>query len=179
MLRVLVTGMSGTGKSTLLEKLAARGYKTVETDAEPTLRTFVPQFGDPRPVRRNYASNSADYAEVADRDGEWIWNEDRIQQLLSTEDAEILFVCGTVRNQRKFYPQFDHIILLTAPIPIITERVRTRTNNPYGKHPDQLADILSNVENVEPLLRDGATMAIDTSAPIEDVVRKVLDAVLA
>ncbi|MDX1890654.1 AAA family ATPase [Mycolicibacterium sp. 050158] len=32
MKRVLVTGMSGAGKSTLLAELAARGYRTVDTD---------------------------------------------------------------------------------------------------------------------------------------------------
>lgn len=30
--RVLITGMSGTGKSSLLPELAARGYRTVDTD---------------------------------------------------------------------------------------------------------------------------------------------------
>lgn len=32
MARVLVTGMSGTGKTTLLEELARRGFLTVDTD---------------------------------------------------------------------------------------------------------------------------------------------------
>ena len=32
MKRVLITGMSGTGKSSLLDELAARGYRTVDTD---------------------------------------------------------------------------------------------------------------------------------------------------
>ena len=32
MKRVLITGMSGAGKSSLLDELAARGYRTVDTD---------------------------------------------------------------------------------------------------------------------------------------------------
>lgn len=157
MLRVLITGMSGTGKSTLLDRLASYGYKTVDSDSQPSLQRFVPRCG-PK--------------------GEWMWNEERIQQLLSTEDADVLFLCGTVRNQGKFYPQFDHIVLLSAPVPVIVERVAARTNNPYGKRPGELAEILTNVETVEPLLRGGATVEIDTSGPIEQVVSAVLDAVL-
>ncbi|HEY3062337.1 MAG TPA: hypothetical protein VGL99_25475 [Chloroflexota bacterium] len=34
MQRVLLTGMSGVGKSALLGELAVRGYKTVDADAE-------------------------------------------------------------------------------------------------------------------------------------------------
>ena len=32
MKRVLLTGMSGTGKSTVINELAARGYQAVDTD---------------------------------------------------------------------------------------------------------------------------------------------------
>ncbi len=57
------------------------------------------------------------------------------------------------------------------------DRLAGRTNNPYGKHPDELADVLTYVETVEPLLRGGATQEIDTSVPIEEVVQAVLDTV--
>ena len=80
MKRVLVTGMSGAGKSSLLHELAACGYRTVDTD-----------YGD--------------YFQIID--GERVWREDRISALLSSAPDElpgVLFIQGTTRNQVLFYP---------------------------------------------------------------------------
>jgi 8-oxo-dGTP pyrophosphatase MutT (NUDIX family) len=75
----------------------------------------------------------------------------------------------------KFYPQFDHIVLLSAPAHVLVERVTTRTNNPYGKKPDELAETLRLLQTVEPLLRGSATLEIDTSTPLEHVITAILD----
>ena len=83
---------------------------------------------------------------------EWLWNEDRIQQLLATDDAGALFLSGCVRNQVTFYSQLDHVILLSAPVPVMVERLATRTTNDYGKNPEQLAEVLEFQQTVEPLL---------------------------
>jgi dephospho-CoA kinase len=34
MKHILLTGMSGTGKSTIIDELAARGYKAIDADCE-------------------------------------------------------------------------------------------------------------------------------------------------
>ena len=64
---------------------------------------------------------------------ERLCRDDRIQEVLSAEDADVLFMSGTSRSQVKFYPQFDHIVLLSAPTHVLVERLTTRTSNPYGK----------------------------------------------
>jgi shikimate kinase len=109
---------------------------------------------------------------------EWLWREERIARLLSTEDAAVLFVSGTVRNQVKFYALFDHVVLLSAPAEVMSERLRSRTNNPYGKDPDELAEVLDFKNSVEPSLRRAADLEIDTSAPIDQVVARVLTLVV-
>jgi len=116
--RVLLTGLSGAGKSTVLSRLAELGYRTI--------------------------------------------------------DADLIFISGTCRNQVAFYPQFDHIVLLSAPVPLLIERLTTRSNNPYGKREGELAETLRFVETVEPTLRAAATLEIDTSAPLDEVVRVIL-----
>ncbi len=63
---------------------------------------------------------------------------------------------------------------ISAPAQVIAERLRTRTNNPYGKHPDEVARVLQLKDSVEPLLRRVAGHEIDTHAPLDDVVQEVL-----
>jgi shikimate kinase len=75
---------------------------------------------------------------------------------------------------RPFLPQFDCVILLTASAEVIAKRLRTRTNNPYGKRPGELARVLGLKETVEPALRRIAHHEIDTSMSLEEVVAAVL-----
>jgi shikimate kinase len=157
--RVLLTGMSGTGKSTVIEELAARGYKAVDTDYHGMSELVNVRYDDPTTVAPGQ---------------DWLWREDRIQELLSTDDVELLFLSGCARNQVSFYPQFEHIILLTAPAPVIAARLTTRTNNPYGKQPHELARVLYLQQAIEPLLKPAADLQIDTSIPIDQVVAAIL-----
>lgn len=142
--------MSGTGKSSVIAALAARGYKAVDTDWNP------------------------EWEEVTS-DGEWIWREDRIQSLLDEEDSTYLFISACVSNQGKFYTRFDHIILLSAPDSTMLERLANRTNNPYGKRPKEVRETMRYKETIEPMLRRGATAEIVTSIPLPEVVGEILD----
>jgi shikimate kinase len=94
--------------------------------------------------------------------------------LLSTEDADVVFISGCATNQVKFYAQFDHIVLLTAPASVLIERLATRTTNPYGKSPDELARTLRLQQTVDPLLRRSASFEVDTTASVDEVLDTIL-----
>ena len=146
--------MSGAGKTSLLDELAARGYQAVDTD-----------YGD--------------YFQAID--GERLWREDRISALLSSAHDKlpgVLFVQGTTRNQTLFYPHFNPVVLLSAPPEILAARLATRTTNPYGKDPAELAETLRYQQTVEPLLRTSATLEVITTIPVSQVADIVLDHVL-
>ena len=140
---VFVTGMSGTGKSSALAELARRGHRVVDTD----------------------------YGGWTDEDGrDRFWREDRMTALLDEHDSGALFVSGTAQNQGTFYPRFDAVVLLSAPVEVILDRVATRDANDYGKSDQERDLIVHDLESVEPLLRAGATNEIDTRAPLDEVV---------
>ncbi len=157
--RVLLTGMSGVGKSTVIERLAERGYLAVDTDYDGLSELVSVPVDEPTGL---------------DPGLDWVWREDRIQDLLSKANADMLFLGGCAPNQGKFYPQFDHIILLTAPAHVIVERLATRTNNPYGKRPEEVARVLDFIQSIEPMLRRGAGYVVDTSGSLDEVVTQVL-----
>ncbi len=167
MKRVLLTGMSGTGKSTVTAALAARGYAAIDADAD-AWSEWVEITGASEPP-----GSPAEETGIW-RSQDWVWREDRIQHLLSTAAAGILFISGCASNMGRFFPQFDQIILLSAPTPVLVERLATRTTNQYGKHPDELARIVGQVQTIEPLLRRRASLEVDTAAPLAQVIETIL-----
>jgi dephospho-CoA kinase len=148
MATILVTGMSGTGKSTALEWLFERGYRVVDTDTDEW----------------------SEWVALPDGSLDWVWREDAITRLLDQHVDGTLFLAGCKSNQGAFYPRFDHIALLSAPAEVLLARVDARTNNPSGKTSDERALILTHLAEIEPLLRATATIEIDASAPIAEVV---------
>jgi shikimate kinase len=148
MKQILITGMSGTGKSSVIQELNLRGHFAIDTDSDEWCEwksvVSVGDFDDtPQP--------------------DWVWQENRMQQLLEQEHESPLFVSGCKSNQGKFYSYFDHVILLTAPLEVMLQRIATRQNNPYGKREEERQEIIRYVEEVEPLLRLGCDYEIDTS----------------
>ena len=157
MSRILVTGMSGTGKSSVLAELGRRGYRVVDTD-DPGWREY-----------REYPAPSNDV-----HCGEWLWVEERMAELLASDDGRSLFVQGCVRNQSTFYDRFDAVVLLSAPADVILDRIERRTTNTYGKTPVERAMILDDLAWVEPLLRASCTHELDATRPLDDVVADVI-----
>ena len=141
--------MSGTGKSTALLELRRRGFRAVDTD-EPG------------------------WARWCDEDGGYVWNEDRIAELLAREEGSTLYVSGTVSNQGRFYDRFDAVVLLSAPAEVLLGRLETRDTNDYGKTAEERALILGQLAEVEPLLRDTCTHEIDAAQRLEDVVAQLV-----
>ncbi len=153
MARVLITGMSGTGKSTALRALAAHGHRTVDTDSDEW----------------------SEWVRLPDGSREWIWRADAVGALLAGHRGGDLFVAGCKSNQGRFYDRFEQVVLLSAPAEVLLARIAARTDNPYGKRPEERAAILEHLAVVEPLLRATATAELDATAPVAAVVARLED----
>jgi AAA domain len=144
---VLVTGLSGTGKWTVLTELGRRGHRIVDTD-DPgwIVRVEVPHGTEP------------------------MWDLERGGALLDGHRAGWLFVSGCVANQGALYDRFDAVVLLSAPVDVILSRVADRANNPFEARAEGRAKIAGDLAAFEPLLRTGVDHEIATTAPVAEVV---------
>jgi hypothetical protein len=125
---VLVTGMSGTGKSTVLAQLGRRDHRIVDTDDTGWIvRVEAPHGIEP------------------------MWDLDRVGALLDGHRTGWLFVSGCVANQGALYDRFDAVVLLSAPVDAILARVGDRVN-PFGARPEDRAKIARDLAAFEPLL---------------------------
>src|SRR4051812_16862709 len=98
-MRVLLTGMSGTGKSAPARELRRRGYLAYDADDDG--------FSAPR------------------AGGRWGWRADLVAELLAQDTEGLLFFAGCSEEQVEL--PLDYRVLLTAPRSVLLARLRTRT----------------------------------------------------
>ena len=115
-MNVLITGSSGTGKSTVIKELKRRGYTAIDGDEEPGLsRLEIQETGEPT----DWPDGFVDWSFYA-----WNLNETVLKQLLQ-KDETVFF--GTISgNQADYYSLFEKIIVLTVSPEEHLRRMKTR-----------------------------------------------------
>ena len=141
---VLLTGMSGAGKSALVHELRRRGYTAYDADEDG--------FSEPR------------------ADGRWGWRAEKVAELLAGAPGGLLFFAGCSEEQVDL--PFDLRVLLTAPRSVLIERLRTRSG--YGHDDAELSQVLGDLADVEPLLRRSADLVLTTTASTAEVADVLL-----
>src|SRR4051812_26902168 len=104
-MKYLITGVAGTGKSTIAKELRKRGYAAYDTE-EGFSYYADKQTGEPavrphEPTQEWYDKHHR------------IFDEKVLVNLFKKHADEPLFICSITANQAKFYPQFDKIFLLS------------------------------------------------------------------
>lgn len=160
MTRILITGMSGTGKSSVIQELIARGHRAVDLDTPEWSEWVTAAPGD-----------ALTPAEGQD----WVWREDSVRALLSRSDQETLFIAGCAENMGRLFSLIDTVILLSAPIDTIAARLQARsTGGGYGSTEEERRKVEALIATIEPLLRQSADHEVDTQGSVAATVDAIL-----
>lgn len=162
-MNILITGDAGSGKTTIAELLAQRGYHAIDID-EGYAHWQHRTKGGSYPSRP--ASNRQDF--------EWNWIGDKLNPILEASGDDIAFFCGISSNQADFYSKFEKIILLKTSVETVKKRLKTRTNNPFGKRPGDMELVLKNHSWFQIDMEKRGAVIVDANRPIEEVLSQIL-----
>lgn len=154
----LIEGLSGTGKTSVSEQLIKRGYNAVDADEK------IGFFGDPNTCLPT----------VNESIKEWLWDRNKFESIV-VNNKDALFVCGGSMNQESFNNFFEKIFTLQVDDNTLKERLKNRTNNSYGKNPEELARQLEWNKGVESWSKQRGTILIDATRSIDKVVDDILN----
>lgn len=157
----LITGVAGSGKSTLEKRFRREGYITVDIDDG---------YAEWRHAATDevlpYTPDEPGWHEVA----EWAVKTDDLRAFFDTHPAEPVYVFGSFARMKRVVGLFDDIFLLEYPNEAtMRERIAEREGG-YGKHPGELARIASYVRPYQDKMKQHGASAIDCTLPIEQIV---------
>lgn len=164
---ILITGVSGSGKSAVCAELNKRGYKAYDIEEMHDLFNW-----------RN--KNTGDIIDDLDnqdlelvKQHDWVCNKKALEKIMS-ENKDTTFYCGTASNTDEIFDMFDMVFLLIADNETTRKRLSTRETNNFGRTEEVQEWVLTWKEWWENhLVKKGATV-IDANRNIKEVVDEII-----
>lgn len=164
--KFLITGRSGSGKSTICALLNERGFNSFDGDKVSGLSRWESiETGEPVSVD---PTGFVNYENVA-----WNWDHTALKELLHEHDN--IFLCGSSSNQLNFHDLFDKVFVLVVNPEIQRERILNRLDNDYGKNPRLLEQILSDQAQFCELAVEAGATAVNANDSPENVIRQIVE----
>ena len=137
-MKIFLTGIAGSGKTTVLAELQKHGYVVIDLDATGICRWKSIATGEVT----EYGPTGRDQKWLNEHG--WYCDIETLRKLLSCirEDKDV-FVGGFVDNIEEVVREFHKVFLLVAPDSVVKQRLSTRTHNHFGKKEDEQDAILS------------------------------------
>jgi dephospho-CoA kinase len=169
---ILVSGISGSGKSAVCVELQKRGYEAHDTDLDGNAVWVDRETGETTPGHSARSASSPEWFEKH----EWRVVPEKVEALAEHASTRTVFLCGMTANEREVWHLFARVVYLSTDAQTIRDRVASRTTNDFGKTQHEMAAILDWHEVVEEQQRQSGAVIIDATRPLSQVVGDVISA---
>jgi len=170
-MKTLLTGIAGTGKSTIVKALNERGIPSIDLHEEKPDLFFW---------QNKTTKEKIEYAPIHSR--EWFDTVDRIcdigrlKEMLNQYNDIVMAGTTSGGDQKEFLSLFDKIILLQADPETIVYRMQTRINKSgYGKTKAEQEDNIKWQKEYDSLLISLHAIPVNTKGSLTEVVDRILE----
>lgn len=159
--RYLITGVAGSGKSTLERVFRDKGYITVDIDEG---------FAEWRHAITDEVLSYTPEDEAWHQVAEWTVRTPKLQKFFDAHADRQVLVFGSFARMKQVVTMFDEIFLLTYPnLDLVRQRIAGRGDG-YGSNPHELERILSYVEPYQARMQQAGAREVDCTQPLDEVV---------
>lgn len=165
-MKILITGMSGVGKSTLCEHLLKLGYKSFDLDDIPGLCNLYHPDG-------TVVSAEENRVELDMLETDYLCDTDKLYQHIDGQTGNVFYL-GFVDNFSEVAKYFDKILLLTTTPEENKRRLSVRTTTDFAKAEKTQNELMQFKEEWEGLVINSGARVIDASKETRAIASDIL-----
>ncbi len=155
-----ISGVSGTGKTTLMHELRNRGKEAHDTDVDC--------------IRRSKQTGEILNYERAKAEGyEWIYPSESLNKLKAQSGTKDIFLLGSIDNPDEVIAIADEYIWMTIPLDLLVERLDKREKE-YGKSDSERQTIVALYKEMSATI-DAGLFTLDATKSVESIADDLLD----
>ncbi len=166
---ILITGVSGAGKSSLNIKLNEMGYTSYDMEEIPGLFSML----DKKTGKPFVDYDHTDLEKVTSLD--WVCDTEKLASLIKNETSPLAFYCGNASDMDTLLPFFDSVVLLKVGPEATRHRLTTRTSNEFGRAPHVQDWIMTWKDQWDEDMEKKGAITIDAHQGLDDIAREIIE----
>ena len=167
MKKFFITGISGSGKSSVLEKINEKGFSVIDIDSVGGLCKWI-HVDTQREEKWSHGMTEGWY-----KSHKYICDKKKLSLLIASSKSDV-FVAGLPSNRRDLLELFDKVFFLQCKEDTSLKRIKERISHDFGKHVLEQENLLSWYKDFEADMLNRGAISINTDRPLVNVAEDIL-----